>query len=67
MAPFESLYGRRCISPVGWYEAGEFVVIGPDIVNEALEKVRVIRYILKSAQIRQNFFADNERGTVNSK
>ena len=23
MAPYESLYGRRCTSPIGWFEVGE--------------------------------------------
>jgi len=28
MAPFEALYGRRCRSPVGWFEVGEFALLG---------------------------------------
>ena len=23
IAPYEALYGRRCISPIGWFEVGE--------------------------------------------
>ena len=43
MAPFEALYGRRCRYLVGWFEVGESSILGPEIIHEALEKVRVIR------------------------
>jgi len=39
MAPFEALYGRRSKSPVGWFEVGEFALIGPDLVYDGIEKV----------------------------
>ena len=42
MAPFEALYGRRCRFHVGWYELGEFPLLGPNLVYRALEKFRVI-------------------------
>ncbi|WMV41604.1 hypothetical protein MTR67_034989 [Solanum verrucosum] len=32
MAPFEALYGKRCRSPVGWFEVGEFSLLGPEVV-----------------------------------
>ena len=32
MAPFEALYRRKCRSPVGWFEAGEFKLLVPDLV-----------------------------------
>ena len=41
MAPFKSLYGRRCRSLIGWYEVGEGKLLGPDLVHQALEKVKV--------------------------
>ena len=43
MAPYEALYGRRCITPVCWTELNEHKVIGPDIVKETKEKVQVIQ------------------------
>ncbi|XP_015165286.1 uncharacterized protein [Solanum tuberosum] len=61
MAPFEALYGRRCRSPVGWFEVGEMALLGPDLVMEALEKVRMIRERLKMAQSRQKSYADVRR------
>ena len=39
MDPFEALYGRRCRSPIGWFEVGEVKLVGPDLVFNALEKV----------------------------
>ncbi|KAH0754464.1 hypothetical protein KY290_024734 [Solanum tuberosum] len=61
MAPFEALYGRRCRSPVGWFEVGEVSLLGPDLVMEALEKVKMIRERLKMAQSRQKSYADVRR------
>ncbi len=52
MAPYEALYGRRCRSPVGWFEVGEAALIGPDSVLDAMEKVQLIRDRLKTAQSR---------------
>ncbi|KAH0672236.1 hypothetical protein KY284_023323 [Solanum tuberosum] len=43
IAPYESLYGRRCRSPVSWFEVGEVALIGPDSVIYAMEKVKLIR------------------------
>ena len=47
MAPFEALYGRRCRTPLCWYESGESVVLGPEIVQQTTEKVRLIRDKMK--------------------
>ncbi|WMV58724.1 hypothetical protein MTR67_052109 [Solanum verrucosum] len=43
MAPFDALYGRRCRYPIRWFEVGEVALIGPKLVHEAMEKVRLIR------------------------
>lgn len=32
MALYEALYGKRCTSPIGWFEVGEAELIGPDLV-----------------------------------
>ena len=39
MVPFEALYGRRCRSSIGWFEVCEFLLVGPEIIYEAIEKV----------------------------
>ena len=33
MAPYKDHYGRRCRSPIGWFEVGEAGLIGPDLVH----------------------------------
>ena len=42
MAPFEALYGWRCRTPLCWHESGESVVLGPEIIRETTEKVKLI-------------------------
>ena len=61
MAPFEALYGRRCRSPIGWFEIGEAKLLGPDLVQDSLEKVRIIKERLLAAQSRQKAYVDNRR------
>ena len=57
IAPIEALYGRRCRFPIGWFEAGESSLLGPIMIYEALEKVRLINDRLKMAYSRQKFYA----------
>ena len=40
MAPFEALYGQKCRTPVCWLEAGENRFVGPEIVQETVDKVK---------------------------
>jgi transposase InsO family protein len=61
MAPFEALYGRRCRSPIGWFEAGESKLEGPNMIQDAIEKVKVIQDRLVTAQSRQKSYADKRR------
>ncbi|WMV32925.1 hypothetical protein MTR67_026310 [Solanum verrucosum] len=58
MAPYEALFGRRCRSPIGWFEVGEAGLIGPDIVHQAMDKVKVIQERLKTAQSCQKSYTD---------
>lgn len=32
MAPCEALYGRKCRSPIGWFDIGEIELIGPNMI-----------------------------------
>jgi len=61
MAPYEALYGRRCRSPIGWFEVGETELMGPDFVHQVMEKVKVIQERFKTAQSRQNSYTDVRR------
>src|SRR6266487_3592322 len=64
MAPFEALYGRRCRTPLCWYESGENVVLGPEIVHETTEKIRMIREKMKASQSRQKSYHDKRRKDI---
>ncbi|XP_028093708.1 uncharacterized protein LOC114293779 [Camellia sinensis] len=46
MAPYETLYGRPCRSPICWTEVGEAHLLGPELVQETTEKPRrgVVRF-----------------------
>ena len=60
MASYEALYGRRCRSPVGWFEPGEARLLGTDLVQDALDKVKLIQERLRTAQSRQKSYADRK-------
>ncbi|KAL5548997.1 hypothetical protein UlMin_004228 [Ulmus minor] len=61
MAPYEALYGRRCRSPVHWYETGESVITAPEFVEDTTQAVKKIQTRMKSAQSRQKSYADKRR------
>jgi hypothetical protein len=61
MAPFESLYGRRCRTPLNWSQPREREIFGHDLVSEAERKVKVIRKNLEAAQARQKSYHDKRR------
>ena len=63
MAPYEALYGRRCRSPVGWFEPGEAQLLGTDLVQDALDKVKIIQDRLRTAQCYTSFLPTS-RGRV---
>ncbi|WMV54407.1 hypothetical protein MTR67_047792 [Solanum verrucosum] len=44
--PIEAFYGRRCRSPIGWFEVGEVALLGPELVREAMKK-GVMRFAKK--------------------
>ena len=61
MAPFEVLYGRKCRTPICWYESGESLLIGPEIIQQTTERVKGIREKLKMSQDRQKSYYDKRR------
>ena len=61
MAQYEALYGRKCRSPLFWYEVGENALLGPEMVRETSEKIREIRERLRIAQSWQKSYADQRR------
>ncbi|WMV55115.1 hypothetical protein MTR67_048500 [Solanum verrucosum] len=61
MAQFEAPYGRRCRYLICWFDVGGVTLIDPELVHEAMEKVRLIRERLKMGQSRQKSYADVRR------
>jgi ribosomal protein L21E len=61
MLPFETLYGRKCRTPLYWDQTGERQLFGPEIIQEAEEQVQQIRENLRTAQSRQKSYADTRR------
>ncbi|XP_070006016.1 uncharacterized protein [Nicotiana sylvestris] len=61
MAPFEALYNRRCRSPIRWFDTGEAKLIGPYLMHQSMEKVKIIKEQLKMAQSYQNSYSDVRR------
>ncbi|KAK5775545.1 hypothetical protein PVK06_043446 [Gossypium arboreum] len=64
MAPYEALYGRRCRTPSCWTELGERQVLGPELVADTEDKVKLIRDRLKEASDRQKSYADLKRKEI---
>ena len=64
MVSYETLYGRRCRTPVCWTELNENKVIGPDIIKDTKEKVQVIRQRLKANSDQQKSYADLRRRDI---
>ena len=64
MAPFEALYGRKCRSPICWDDAAETTILGPQMVQDMVEQIKVIRQKMKTAQDRQKSYADLRRRAI---
>ncbi|XP_027362443.1 uncharacterized protein LOC113870045 [Abrus precatorius] len=61
MAPFEALYGRKCGTPLCWYETGETILYALDMVQKQHEQIKLIREKMKIAQDRQRSYYDKRR------
>ncbi|XP_070050469.1 uncharacterized protein [Nicotiana tomentosiformis] len=61
MAQYKALYRRRYRSPFGWFEVGEIEIYGPDLIHQAIEKVKVIQEQMRMAQSRQKSYFDIRR------
>lgn len=61
MGPYKALYRRICRSPIGWFKAGETALFGPDLVHQAMEKVKLIQQRLEMTQSRHKSYTDIRR------
>ncbi|XP_016554225.1 uncharacterized protein LOC107853752 [Capsicum annuum] len=64
MAPYESLYGRKCRSPVSCFESSKVRPSGKDLVHDFLDRVRVIKERLRVSLIRQKAYADRRLSSL---
>ncbi|KAE8707211.1 hypothetical protein F3Y22_tig00110386pilonHSYRG00027 [Hibiscus syriacus] len=64
MAPYEALYGRKCRTPICWTELCDRKTLGPELVRETEDTVRLIRDRLKEAFDRQKSYADQRRKDI---
>ena len=53
MAPYKALYGRKCCSPIYLDEKETYILEGPEIVQDTMNKVKIISSRLKAALDRQ--------------
>ncbi|XP_010684432.1 uncharacterized protein LOC104898992 [Beta vulgaris subsp. vulgaris] len=63
-APYEALYGRKCRSPTCWSDISDSLVLGPDLIQDTVEQVKVIQARMKAAQDRQKSYADLHRKPI---
>ena len=61
MAPYETLYGKRCRFPIGFFEFSEPSISGPNLIYTTFENVHIIRNWLQITYSRQKPYADNRR------
>ncbi|XP_075108936.1 uncharacterized protein LOC107823107 [Nicotiana tabacum] len=48
-------------SSIGWFDVGETKFLGPELVQQAVEKVKLIQERLRTTQSRQKSYSDNRR------
>jgi len=59
MAPYEALYGRRCRTPLCWVNPSESIVLGPEVVQQTTEKVKLIQERMRATKSRQKSYYDS--------
>nr|GFB24413.1 hypothetical protein [Tanacetum cinerariifolium] len=69
-APFESLYGRRCHSPVCWTEVRKAQILDLELIQEMTKKIVQIKQKMQAARDRQKSYVDlklrfRKRGKLN--
>ena len=61
MSLYESLYHKRCRTPVTWDNPTNKVVLGPELLREMEQEVIKVRQNLKATQDIQKRYADKHR------
>ncbi|GJX64636.1 putative reverse transcriptase domain-containing protein [Tanacetum coccineum] len=65
-APFEALYGQKCISPVCWAKVRDAQLTRPEIIHETTEKKMQIRQRLLAARD-STFYISNLKKCLSNK
>lgn len=47
MASYEDLYRRTCRTPLSWMKVGEKGILGPEVIKETTEKIKMIQEKMK--------------------
>ncbi|RDY00763.1 hypothetical protein CR513_16013, partial [Mucuna pruriens] len=50
ITPFEALYDRRCRTPLCWYQDGEHLIVGLELVQQTMKKIKKIHVNLRIGQ-----------------
>ena len=61
VAPYEALYGRKCRTPLCWYQDGEAILVGPELLEQNTENIRMVRDRMQVSQSRQKAYTDRRR------
>ncbi|XP_015940488.1 uncharacterized protein LOC107466027 [Arachis duranensis] len=64
MASYKALYGRKCQSPLCWYESSEVSVLGPDLVAKTTENIKKIRARILTAPKPTEKLCGSEKETI---
>lgn len=64
MTLFQALYGRRCRTPLCRYDSGESVMLGPEIIQQTTEKIKIIQEKMKASQTLQKSYHDKKRKSL---
>ena len=67
MAPYEALYGWKCRSPIYWDEERERILEGPELVQELIDKIQIVKQSIRAAQYRQKSYVDLHRREISYK
>jgi len=61
MTPYKALYGKRCRTPLCWYQDGEAMLVRSELLEQTTEKVRMVRDRMLASQSRQKAYVDRRR------
>nr|GEW17333.1 putative reverse transcriptase domain-containing protein [Tanacetum cinerariifolium] len=63
-APFETLNGRKCRSPVCWTKVEEAQILSPELIQETTEKIVQIKQKMQAAHDQRKSYADLKRKPI---